>query len=396
MYPSLETDRRLLRAVNVLTSVLLFVALIGVIDLHRRDAILAVVLASIFALVYAYGTYKSIRGGWLELAWLATMTIVWAAMLAVLPVAVYMVFPLFFLYLRALPDIRGVFAVFGVTVVAIVSQWPNLTIGAVMGPTVSAAVVIGINMALQAIWRGAKEREALIEELLETRHQLADSERAAGIAAERQRIAHEIHDTLAQGLSSIQMLLRVAEQDINNLDIDNSAKTRPLQRIELARHTAADNLSEARAIIAALQPAALSKTSLDGALHRVAAQVEGIEMEIDIEGDERQLPMSTEASLLRIYQGAVGNVQKHSQATRCRVTLSYEPTLVRLDVVDNGIGFDPGALRSRPAGLGHIGIDAMRSRAAEQQGELVVESAPGQGCAISVVLPIPSDDPGEG
>ncbi|AZA08284.1 sensor histidine kinase [Corynebacterium pseudopelargi] len=396
MYPSLETDRRLLRAVNVLTSVLLFVALIGVIDLHRRDAILAVVLASIFALVYAYGTYKSIRGGWLELAWLATLTIVWSAMLAVLPVAVYMVFPLFFLYLRALPDIRGIFAVFGVTVVAIVSQWPNLTIGAVMGPTVSAAVVIGINLALQAIWRGAKEREALIEELLETRHQLADSERAAGIAAERQRIAHEIHDTLAQGLSSIQMLLRVAEQDINHLDIDNSAKTRPLQRIELARHTAADNLSEARAIIAALQPAALSKTSLDGALHRVAAQVEGIEMEIDIEGDERQLPMSTEASLLRIYQGAVGNVQKHSQATRCRVTLSYEPTVVRLDVVDNGIGFDPGALSSRPAGLGHIGIDAMRSRAKEQQGELVVESAPGQGCALSVVLPIPSDDPGEG
>ena len=396
MYPSLETDRRLLRAVNVLTSVLLFVALIGVIDLHRRDAILAVVLASIFALVYAYGTYKSIRGGWLELAWLATLTIVWSAMLAVLPVAVYMVFPLFFLYLRALPDIRGIFAVFGVTVVAIVSQWPNLTIGAVMGPTVSAAVVIGINLALQAIWRGAREREALIEELLETRHQLADSERAAGIAAERQRIAHEIHDTLAQGLSSIQMLLRVAEQDINHLDIDNSAKTRPLQRIELARHTAADNLSEARAIIAALQPAALSKTSLDGALHRVAAQVEGIEMEIDIEGDERQLPMSTEASLLRIYQGAVGNVQKHSQATRCRVTLSYEPTVVRLDVVDNGIGFDPGALSSRPAGLGHIGIDAMRSRAKEQQGELVVESAPGQGCALSVVLPIPSDDPGEG
>lgn len=382
-----------MRAVNVLTSVLLFVALIGVVDLHRHDAILAVVLATVFSLVYGFGTFKPIPRGWIELTWLAILTIVWAAMLAVLPVAVYMVFPLFFLYLRALPDIRGVFAVFGITVVAIVSQYPNLTIGAVMGPTVSAAVVIGINIALQAIWRGAKEREELIEELLETRHQLADSERAAGIAAERQRIAHEIHDTLAQGLSSIQMLLRVAEQDINNLDVSEEAKARPLARIELARHTAADNLSEARAIIAALQPAALSKTSLDGALQRVAAQVEGVEIEIDIEGDERQLPMSTEASLLRIYQGAVGNVQKHAQATRCRVTLTYEPTQVRLDVVDNGVGFDPSAVAERPAGLGHIGIDAMRSRAAEQGGTLIVDAEPGRGCALSVVLPI-NDEPG--
>ncbi|MFC6318301.1 sensor histidine kinase [Corynebacterium gerontici] len=393
MYPSLETDRRLLRAVNVLTSVLLFVALVGVVDLHRHDAILAVVLATIFSLVYSFGILKPIRRGWVEMAWLAVLTIVWAAMLAVLPVAVYMVFPLFFLYLRALPDIRGVFAVFGITVVAIFSQYPNLTIGAVMGPTVSAAVVIGINIALQAIWRGAKEREALIEELLETRHQLADSERAAGIAAERQRIAHEIHDTLAQGLSSIQMLLRVAEQDINNLDVGDEAKARPLGRIELARHTAADNLSEARAIIAALQPAALSKTSLDGALHRVAAQVEGVDIEIDIEGDERQLPMSTEASLLRIYQGAVGNVQKHAQATRCRVTLTYGQDEVRLDVVDNGVGFDPSAVAARPAGLGHIGIDAMRSRAREQGGALIVDAEPGRGCALSVVLPI-SEKPG--
>ncbi|AZA10477.1 Sensor histidine kinase LiaS [Corynebacterium gerontici] len=382
-----------MRAVNVLTSVLLFVALVGVVDLHRHDAILAVVLATIFSLVYSFGILKPIRRGWVEMAWLAVLTIVWAAMLAVLPVAVYMVFPLFFLYLRALPDIRGVFAVFGITVVAIFSQYPNLTIGAVMGPTVSAAVVIGINIALQAIWRGAKEREALIEELLETRHQLADSERAAGIAAERQRIAHEIHDTLAQGLSSIQMLLRVAEQDINNLDVGDEAKARPLGRIELARHTAADNLSEARAIIAALQPAALSKTSLDGALHRVAAQVEGVDIEIDIEGDERQLPMSTEASLLRIYQGAVGNVQKHAQATRCRVTLTYGQDEVRLDVVDNGVGFDPSAVAARPAGLGHIGIDAMRSRAREQGGALIVDAEPGRGCALSVVLPI-SEKPG--
>lgn len=141
-------------------------------------------------------------------------------------------------------------------------------------------------------------------------------------------------------------------------------------------------------MIAALQPAALSKTSLEGALHRVAEQIVGPEVSIDVEGCERQLPMKTEAALLRIGQGALGNVAKHAQATRCRVTLTYGEDEVRLDVVDNGKGFDPEQVAGRPAGLGHIGISAMRQRANEIGGTLDVESAPGGGTAISVAIPI--------
>src|SRR5690606_26695357 len=83
-------------------------------------------------------------------------------------------------------------------------------------------------------------------------------------------------------------------------------------------------------------------------------------IEVGVEGDGRQLPMRTEAALLRIAQGAVGNVAKHAGATRCRVTVTYEPDEVRLDVVDNGSGFDPSEVEQRPAGLGHIGLDAIR------------------------------------
>ena len=142
-------------------------------------------------------------------------------------------------------------------------------------------------------------------------------------------------------------------------------------------------------MIAALQPAALSKTSLEGALQRVANQIVDTDVHIHVEGEERQLPMKTEAALLRIAQGAMGNVAKHAHAKVCHVTLTYADDEVRIDVVDNGVGFDPSAVAARPAGLGHIGLDAMRQRAAEQQGEVTVESTPGRGTAVSIAIPVP-------
>ena len=121
----------------------------------------------------------------LKIMWLAGLTAVWVIMLPIIPVSVYCVFPLFFLYLRVLPDYRGMIAVVGATCVAILNFRAHLTYGAVMGPTASALVVIGIHLAFQALWKGAREREELIDELIETRSQLAATERAAGIVAER-------------------------------------------------------------------------------------------------------------------------------------------------------------------------------------------------------------------
>lgn len=375
-------------AMNILTVVLLIAALVGAARLPQREAVFAVVLSTLFALAYSLSVSRSKDPLALKLVWVTALTIVWVIMLPILAVSVYLVFPLFFLYLRILPDYRGIIAVLGATGIAILSYKSHLTYGAVMGPTVSAVVVIGIHWAFQALWRGAREREALIKELVETRNLLAETERSAGIAAERQRIAHEIHDTLAQGLSSIQMLLRVAEQEIEKSSLNTEEKTSPLRHMSIARQTAADNLQEARAMIAALQPAALSKTSLEGALHRVAEHLIGPEYSISVDGDERQLPMKVEAALLRIGQGAMANVAKHASATKCAVTLTYAVDEVRLDVVDNGAGFDPQAVEGRPAGLGHIGVNAMRQRAAELGGTVELESAPGRGTAVSVAIPI--------
>lgn len=375
--------------VHILTATILVVAILMSVRMDLSLAVLNLVLLSVFAGLYFVGSYylERMTGVW-KLAWLIALTVVWIADILVASAGIYLLFVLFFLYLRVLGMVWGSISVIFGTAVSVGIQIPQgLTFGGVMGPVVSALVTVAIFYAFTRLHEINTERTALIRELMETREQLAETERAAGVAGERQRIAHEIHDTLAQGLSSIQMLLHAANRDLDG-DI-NVVKAR--ERIGLARQTAADNLQEARAMIAALQPAALSQTSLVGALDRMAqgfAAAADLNIEVEADGEVTQLPMKLEAVLLRIAQGAVGNVAKHAQATRARITVSYSDDAVRVDIVDNGVGFDVKAVESRPAGLGHIGLAAMKRRAEEVSGEVVIESSPGNGTVVSVSVPL--------
>lgn len=375
--------------VHILTATILVVAILMSVRMDLSLAVLNLVLLSLFAGLYFVGSYylERMTGVW-KLAWLIALTVVWIADILVASAGIYLLFVLFFLYLRVLGMVWGSISVIFGTAVSVGIQIPQgLTFGGVMGPVVSALVTVAIFYAFTRLHEINTERTALIRELMETREQLAETERAAGVAGERQRIAHEIHDTLAQGLSSIQMLLHAANRDLDgDINVDKAR-----ERIGLARQTAADNLQEARAMIAALQPAALSQTSLVGALDRMAqgfAAAADLNIEVEADGEVTQLPMKLEAVLLRIAQGAVGNVAKHAQATRARITVSYSDDAVRVDIVDNGVGFDVKAVESRPAGLGHIGLAAMKRRAEEVSGEVVIESSPGNGTAVSVSVPL--------
>lgn len=375
--------------VHILTATILVVAILMSVRMDLSLAVLNLVLLSLFAGLYFVGSYylERMTGVW-KLAWLIALTVVWIADILVASAGIYLLFVLFFLYLRVLGMVWGSISVIFGTAVSVGIQIPQgLTFGGVMGPVVSALVTVAIFYAFTRLHEINTERTALIRELMETREQLAETERAAGVAGERQRIAHEIHDTLAQGLSSIQMLLHAANRDLDgDINVDKAH-----ERIGLARQTAADNLQEARAMIAALQPAALSQTSLVGALDRMAqgfAAAADLNIEVEADGEVTQLPMKLEAVLLRIAQGAVGNVAKHAQATRARITVSYSDDAVRVDIVDNGVGFDVKAVESRPAGLGHIGLAAMKRRAEEVSGEVVIESSPGNGTAVSVSVPL--------
>ena len=379
--------------VTVLAVSLVLVSLLALARMPLNEALLHIVLVTAFSFLLFYGMVEMPRWGTLgKLVWLSAVTAVWISDMTISPVAIYWVFLLFFVSLRAFNDWRGLLFVAIDLAIAIIFQIPTgLTLGGIMGPALSAVVVVAINYAFTTIGRVSRERLLLIDELLSTREQLAESEREAGVAQERERLAHEIHDTVAQNLSSIQMLLHAAERDLGNLDVAEEELEQPLRRMEAARRAASNNLAETRAMIAALTPAGLREASISEALERIAADfahASDMDIQVETHGELQKLPMRVEAGLLRIAQGAVSNAVQHSGASRVRVTLTHEPEEIRLDVVDNGVGFDVAAQAGKPAGLGHLGLDAMRSRAAELGGELTIESAPGGPTAISVAVPV--------
>ncbi|MFF2084889.1 sensor histidine kinase [Nocardia sp. NPDC058176] len=311
--------------------------------------------------------------------WLGVLTVLWLVLLALTPDAVYLAFGLFFLYLHLLPRPWNLLAVVLATAVGVFgfAAHRGWSVGAVIGPVLGAAVAIGIGLGYQALYREAVEREQLIDELISTRAVLAEQERTAGKLAERERLAKEIHDTVAQGLSSIQLLLHAAEQ---------AAPDYPaLERIQLARETAAEDLAETRRLIDELSPAALDGQSLAEALERICgrAQSATLATQLLVEGEPERLPMAVEAALVRIAQSAVANVVQHAEAGRMRVTLTYDDTDVHLDIVDDGIGIDPGVLRGSRA----FGLAAMRSRVEQQGGAMSVESEPGH-TAVTVSFPL--------
>jgi len=313
--------------------------------------------------------------------WLATLTVLWLALLGLTPDAVYLAFGLFFLYLHLLPRPWNLVAVVLATAVGVIgfAAHRGWSVGAVVGPVLGALVAIGIGLGYQALYREAVERERLIDELLGTRAILAERERTAGKLAERERLAKEIHDTVAQGLSSIQLLLHAAEQ---------AAPDHPaLDRIRLARETAAEDLAETRRLIDELSPAALDGQSLAEALARICdrARSAALSTQLLVEGEPERLPMPVEAALVRIAQSAVANVVQHAGAARMRVTLTYDDTDVHLDIVDDGIGIDPAVLRGPRAGA--FGLAAMRSRVEQQGGRMTIESEPGH-TAVTVSFPL--------
>ncbi|MBL1075511.1 sensor histidine kinase [Nocardia sp. 2] len=341
---------------------------------------LVIVLAGAFLGVYFVGGRfrRNLRAARI---WLLALTALWLGLVAVAPLAVYLVFGLFFLYLHLLPRAWGMLAVVAATAVAVVgfALHRGWTFGGVIGPLLGAMVAVAIGLGYEALFREAADRQRLIDELLATRETLAEQERTAGKLAERERLAQEIHDTVAQGLSSIQMLLHAVER---------AAPDHPaLEKIRLARETAADNLAETRQLIAELTPAALEGQSLTEALNRIArrAAAPGLDSQVLVEGAPQRLPMSVEAALVRIAQGAVSNVVQHARADRMRITLTYADDAVHLDVVDDGVGIAPAVLQRAPSGS--FGLVAMRSRVEQQGGTMNVESDPGH-TAVTVSFPL--------
>ena len=314
--------------------------------------------------------------------YLAVMVAVWLLLLWLTPEAVWLAFPLFFLELDLLPVRGALIAVAATTIAAVAGfAWHQDTItpAAVIGPVIGAAVAVATALGYQGLYRESEQRRLLIEELTTTRAELAAAEHSAGVLAERERLAREIHDTLAQGLSSIQLLLRAAGRALP-AHPDAAA-----EHVELARRTAQENLAEARRFVYALTPPDLVNGSLSAALERLCAvttEQSGLAVRFHVEGTAATAPTSYEVALLRIAQSAIANTVRHADATRAEMTLTYMDTRIALDVVDDGVGFDTAPVPV--SAEGGFGIAAMRARTAALGGTLSVESAPGQGTALAV------------
>jgi signal transduction histidine kinase len=225
----------------------------------------------------------------------------------------------------------------------------------------------------------SQERAVLITELDASRHEISRLSAAHGALAERERFSREIHDTLAQGFTSLLMLVQAVEAE---LDRDPPEARRHLA---LMAETARQNLAEARALVIGGTPADLDGASLPDALRRLAARHDAT---VEVSGPVRAVPAGPEVVVLRTCQEALTNARKHAgSSATVSIALEYAAEALTVSVRDDGRGFDPAAPVSG------YGLAGLRSRAAEVGGTAQVRSSPGAGTTVTVRLPVSRSGP---
>ncbi len=350
-----------------------------------------IALFALFGLLYVLGQLLAPAprpGTWPSaghLAWLGAVSSVWVVLLGVAPSATWCAMPLLFTGLHTLPPRIAVPVAAALTALVVVSEirvsHGTLNPNMVLAPPAIAAVATAVLIHLQ---RQAARQRTLIDALVRTRRELAATERQAGILAERQRMSAEIHDTLAQSLSSQQMLLQAAQLTWHT-DPDTARS-----HIQDAAALTARGLTEARRFVHDLAPGDLTGHTLPQALHTLADRETGPGLAVTFREDNSPgpLPQHTEAALLRIAQGALANVREHAAATRAALTLTGQDDRITLAIADNGRGFTAHDPPASGGERGH-GLPAMHIRARQTGGTLTVDSAPGHGTTVTATLPHP-------
>ncbi|MEV0650948.1 sensor histidine kinase [Phytomonospora sp. NPDC050363] len=246
----------------------------------------------------------------------------------------------------------------------------------------TAAIGVGILLTARSEPEERK-REELVERLEAALHenaglhaQLVAQARESGAQDERQRLAGEIHDTLAQGLAGIITQLQAAQRAA-------SGRGETEEHVARALRLARSSLTEARRSVRALAPRELGRAHLPDALRTLTerwSRDHGISARMEVTGTREPLSPAIEVSLFRVAQESLTNVAKHAEATRVGVTLSYTGPEVLLDVRDDGRGF------ATEVGTG-FGLTSMRQRIRGVGGHIEVQSAPGEGTSVSARVP---------
>lgn len=346
-----------------------------------------------------------------RLLWLGLVVAVWVVLVVLAPSFAWCAVPLFYTALRTLPPRAAIVLVALLTVFVVAAQLklsqtgggepfdPNL----LLAPPAVAALATAVFIHME---RQATAQRTLIDDLIRTRRELAATERREGTLGERQRLSMEIHDTLAQHLSSQQMLLQAADR---TWDTDPATAR---AHVRTATDITARGLAEARRLVHDLAPPELAGgAGLPDALRALGAGPD-IEVRFHLEGTPVPLPDRAESALLRIAQGALANVREHAGARTAALTLSFLGDQVVLDIADDGHGFVQSAgpeggtangIRNRTGtgtgdqaengsgsgsgSRGH-GLPAMRARVRQLGGTLTIESTPGEGTVLSASIPL--------
>jgi signal transduction histidine kinase len=252
--------------------------------------------------------------------------------------------------------LAGAFSVFGFT------RW-------------SVRITRDRNVALEGIVR---ERT---DQLKVTMQKLNDETRNAATLAERDRLAGEIHDSVQQGLSGLMLQL---DATMKLPMVTGELRS----RLNVARNMVSFTRHEVQHAIWDMESPLLEGTELDEALQKITTLIGSgaSSIEISVSGSAVPLPSAIQHNLLRIAQEAITNAVRHAGATTIEVRLEYRPRAVFLSVTDKGVGFEPNEFLGN--GVGHFGLRGLRGRAANISGELRIESSPGRGTSIEVIVPL--------
>lgn len=381
---------RLGRWLPVVLFALVATSAVRYVDRHGLGVTGVLILLGAAGLALAYATRTLLPGRtWWPSAWVAGMVLLWAALTLVAPSFAWCAVPLAFAVLQVLPYAVAAATVVVMTLVASVS-WLRITDGA--DPTLVAGpigIVLVTLIAYRSLEQEARARQRLLDDLTEAQADLAEEQHRSGALAERTRLSRDIHDSVGQGLTSINLLLNAAEQAWQH---DPAAARAHAQT---AAATARDGLDEVRRVVRDLAPAELasdgSGAGLPDALRRAADQAigpddAGARAEVRVHGEPVAVRPEVASAILRTARGALANVREHAGASRVVVSLTYHADEVLLDVRDDGSGFTPGPLA--PGALRGRGLPGIRERAALLGGRADVESAPGEGTTVSVSFPL--------
>lgn len=368
-----NTTNRILTFLRVSLHVLVAVLLLVGIASSRWNP-LAICMAVPFALLYMAGTVAYNEGKRFPRAamytWLAAVLALWVVMALHAAEFVWLEFPLVILVSVVLPTWSGIAVAALLLAFTLSITAPGAGIGGVVGPLLGTVLALLIYHSYRALRAEADHYKHLAYELQATHMELAAAEHASGVLEERARLSREVHDTIAQGLSSIVLLGRTLDKQIT----EPGAK----QILDTIRATASDNLAEARRFVAVnAGPAEPLPRRLEELARGAEGRQQALGQRLTVDLNVEDVPEPAAGVIERVVREGLSNIVRHAGATRAVVTVEQLGDVATVDVFDNGRGI------TGPEGYGLRGL---RARVAEVGGTLSVE-----GNVLAASIPLGKD-----